>query len=79
MRRGRTGAIIPKASMSRVMVKKMNVAAARRPLGGWGVSAVSSSMSSGSVRSGSGEATGWGGFWVESGMFPWLPGGAIER
>jgi hypothetical protein len=42
-------------------------------LGGWGVSAVSSSMSSGSVRSGSGEATGWGGFWVESGMFPWLP------
>jgi hypothetical protein len=34
MRRGRTGAIMPKASMSRVMVKKMKVAAARRPLGG---------------------------------------------
>src|SRR3982074_2430611 len=34
MRRGRTGAIMPRASMSSVTVKKIKVAAARRPLGG---------------------------------------------
>ena len=31
---GRTGEIMPRASMSRVTVKKIKVAAARRPLGG---------------------------------------------
>jgi hypothetical protein len=44
MRRGRTGAIMPRASMSRVTVKKMKAAAARRPGGGLGVSAMSGSM-----------------------------------
>src|SRR5258707_15425857 len=72
MRRGRTGAIMPRASMSRVTVKKMKVAAARRPLGGSGARAVSSPplrpTSSGSVISGLGAATGWGGFSVVSGM-----------
>lgn len=34
MRRGRTGAIMPMASMSKVTVRKMKVAAARRAGGG---------------------------------------------
>ena len=53
MRRGRTGAIMPRASMSRVTVRKMKVAAARRGLpgpGSEGGRAVSAETSSGSVR-----------------------------
>lgn len=65
---GRTGAIMPMASISRVTVKKMKVAAARRPLGGWGVRASSSLTSSGSVSNGFGASTGWGGFSVASDM-----------
>src|SRR3984957_12525180 len=72
MRRGRTGAIMPRASMSRVTVKKMKVAAARRPLGGWGETAASSPplrpTSSGSVSSGLGVAPRGGGFSFVSGM-----------
>ena len=59
MRRGRTGAIMPRASMSSVMVKKMKVAAARRPFGGCGVRASSRPTSSGSVISGLGEVPGF--------------------
>ena len=68
MRRGRTGAIMPRASMSSVMVKKMKAAAARRPAGGLGISATSVPTSSGSVISGSGMVTGCGGFCGESAM-----------
>src|ERR1700678_4486137 len=75
MRRGRTGAIMPRASMSRVTVRKMKVAAARRPAGGRGMRALSGAMSSGSVSNGLGDrlegglgAGGacWDGFVVES-------------
>jgi len=68
MSRGKTGAIMPRASMSRVTVKKMKVAAARRPAGGFGISATSGAISSGSVRSGSGMVTGSDGFCGDSAM-----------
>jgi hypothetical protein len=46
MRRGSTGTIIPSASISSVTVRKIKVAAARRPLRGSGERAVSGTTSS---------------------------------
>jgi hypothetical protein len=64
--------MMPKASMSKVTVKKMKVAAARRPAGGAGGSLAlelaSGKTSSGSVNKGSGVVKGRDGFCGESAM-----------
>ena len=65
MRRGSTGAIMPSASMSSATVKKMKVAAARRPVG---AAAMSCSGNSGAARVGFGlSACGGGTVSAESG------------